>query len=38
MMSWVEVFPLDQAALVFERMMAAQVHFRAVLKIGESHE
>jgi hypothetical protein len=29
MMSWVEVFPLDQAALVFERMMAAQVHFSA---------
>ncbi len=32
----VEVFPLEQAALAFERMMSAKVHFRAVLKIGEA--
>jgi D-arabinose 1-dehydrogenase-like Zn-dependent alcohol dehydrogenase len=31
----VEVFPLEQAAVAFERMMSAKVHFRAVLKIGE---
>jgi D-arabinose 1-dehydrogenase-like Zn-dependent alcohol dehydrogenase len=31
----VEVFPLEQAAIAFERMMTAKVHFRAVLKIGE---
>jgi propanol-preferring alcohol dehydrogenase len=30
----VEVFPLEQAALAYERMMSAKVHFRAVLKIG----
>jgi D-arabinose 1-dehydrogenase-like Zn-dependent alcohol dehydrogenase len=30
----VEVFPLEQAALAFERMMTAKVHFRAVLNIG----
>jgi propanol-preferring alcohol dehydrogenase len=30
----VEVFPLEQAALAFERMVSAKVHFRAVLKIG----
>jgi len=32
----VEVFPLEQAALAYERMMSAKVHFRAVLKIGDS--
>jgi len=37
-MPMVEVFPLEQAALAFERMMSAKVHFRAVLKIGERHE
>jgi D-arabinose 1-dehydrogenase-like Zn-dependent alcohol dehydrogenase len=31
----VEVFPLEQASLAFERMMTAKVHFRAVLKVGE---
>ena len=30
----VEVFPLEQAALAYERMMSAKVHFRAVLKMG----
>jgi alcohol dehydrogenase, propanol-preferring len=30
----VEVFPLEQAAFAFEKMMSAKVHFRAVLKIG----
>lgn len=29
----VEVFPLEQAAVAFERMMSAKVHFRAVLKV-----
>ncbi len=32
----VEVFPLEQAAVAFERMMTAKVYFRAVLKIGEA--
>jgi alcohol dehydrogenase, propanol-preferring len=31
----IEVFPLEQAAVAFERMMIAKVHFRAVLKISE---
>jgi D-arabinose 1-dehydrogenase-like Zn-dependent alcohol dehydrogenase len=31
----VEVFPLEQAAEAFDRMMTAQVHFRAVLKVSE---
>lgn len=31
----VEVFPLEQAAAAFERMMTAKVHFRAVLKVSE---
>ncbi len=31
----VEVFPLEQAATAFERMMTAKVHFRAVLKVSE---
>lgn len=31
----VEVFPLEQAAVAFDRMMTAKVHFRAVLKISE---
>jgi len=30
----VEVFPLEQAALAFERMMTSKVHFRAVLKMS----
>jgi propanol-preferring alcohol dehydrogenase len=30
----VEVFPLEQAAIAFEKMMSAKVHFRAVLKMG----
>jgi propanol-preferring alcohol dehydrogenase len=30
----VEVFPLEQASLSYEKMMSAKVHFRAVLKIG----
>ena len=30
----VEVFPLEQAALAYEKMMSAKVHFRAVLKMG----
>jgi len=30
----VERFPLEQAALAFERMMSAQVRFRAVLEMG----
>jgi 2-desacetyl-2-hydroxyethyl bacteriochlorophyllide A dehydrogenase len=30
----VEVYPLEQAPLAFERMMTAKVRFRAVLKIG----
>jgi len=35
----VEVFPLEQAAVAFDRMMNAKVHFRAVLKISEGqHE
>ena len=29
----VEVFPLQQAALAYEKMMTAKVHFRSVLKI-----
>ena len=31
----VEVFPLEQAAEAFDRMMTAKVHFRAVLKVSE---
>ena len=30
----VEVFPLEQAALAYEKMMTAKVHFRSVLKMG----
>ncbi len=30
----IEVFPLEQAPLAYEKMMTAKVHFRAVLKIG----
>lgn len=30
----VEVFPLEQVALAYEKMMTAKVHFRSVLKIG----
>ena len=29
----VEVFPLEQAALAFEKMVSAKVHFRSVLKM-----
>ena len=29
----VEVFPLEQAALAYDKMMSGKVHFRAVLKI-----
>ena len=28
----IETFPLEQAALAFNRMMTAKVHFRAVIK------
>lgn len=31
----VEVFPLEQVALAYEKMMTAKVHFRSVLKIGK---
>ena len=31
----IEVFPLEQAAQAYEKMMTAKVHFRAVLKINE---
>jgi D-arabinose 1-dehydrogenase-like Zn-dependent alcohol dehydrogenase len=30
----VEVFPLEQVALAYKKMMTAKVHFRAVLKMG----
>jgi D-arabinose 1-dehydrogenase-like Zn-dependent alcohol dehydrogenase len=33
-MPMVETFPLEQAAIAFEKMMAAKVRFRAVLTIG----
>jgi D-arabinose 1-dehydrogenase-like Zn-dependent alcohol dehydrogenase len=29
----IEIFPLEEAAAAYERMMAAKVHFRAVLKM-----
>ena len=32
----VEVFPLEQAAVAFDRMMTAKVHFRAVIKVSEA--
>ena len=31
----VEVFPLAQAAMAYEKMMTSKVHFRSVLKIGD---
>ncbi len=31
----VEEFPLEQAALAYQKMIDAKVHFRSVLKIGE---
>ena len=31
----VEVFPLEQVAQAYEKMMSAKVHFRSVLKISE---
>jgi D-arabinose 1-dehydrogenase-like Zn-dependent alcohol dehydrogenase len=31
----IEVFPLEQAAAAYEKMMTAKLHFRAVLKIGD---
>ncbi len=34
----VEVFALEQAALAFEKIMTAKVHFRAVLKIRSDKE
>jgi propanol-preferring alcohol dehydrogenase len=33
-MPMVETFPLEQAAIAFDKMMAARVRFRAVLKIA----
>jgi propanol-preferring alcohol dehydrogenase len=30
----IEVFPLEQAASAYEKMMTSKVHFRAVLKMG----
>ena len=30
----IEIFPLEQAAAAFEKMMRAKVRFRAVLKIS----
>jgi D-arabinose 1-dehydrogenase-like Zn-dependent alcohol dehydrogenase len=30
----IEVFPLEEAAKAYEKMMTAKVHFRSVLKIG----
>ncbi len=30
----IEVFPLEQVAVAYEKMMSAKVHFRSVLKIG----
>jgi alcohol dehydrogenase, propanol-preferring len=32
----VEVFPLEQASIAFERMKTTKVHFKAVLKIGDA--
>jgi D-arabinose 1-dehydrogenase-like Zn-dependent alcohol dehydrogenase len=31
----VEVFPLEEAATAFDKMMSGQVHFRSVLKMGD---
>jgi D-arabinose 1-dehydrogenase-like Zn-dependent alcohol dehydrogenase len=31
----IEVFPLEQAALAYEKMITAKVHFRSVLKTGK---
>lgn len=31
----IEVFPLEKAALAYEKMMSAKVHFRSVLKISD---
>jgi D-arabinose 1-dehydrogenase-like Zn-dependent alcohol dehydrogenase len=31
----IEVFPLEQAKLAFDKMMNAKVHFRSVLKMGK---
>jgi D-arabinose 1-dehydrogenase-like Zn-dependent alcohol dehydrogenase len=31
----IEVVPLEQAALAYERMMTSKVHFRSVLRIGD---
>ena len=30
----IEVFPLEQAALAYQKMISAKVHFRSVLKMG----
>ena len=32
----VEVFPLEQVALAYEKMMTSKVHFRSVLKMAQS--
>jgi alcohol dehydrogenase, propanol-preferring len=32
----VEVFPLEEAAVAFDKMMSAKVHFRSVLRRGDS--
>lgn len=34
-LSMIEIFPLEQAALAYEKMMTAKVHFRAVLKVED---
>ena len=34
-MPMIEVFPLEQAALAYDKMMTSKVRFRAVLKIGD---
>jgi propanol-preferring alcohol dehydrogenase len=31
----IEVFPLEQAALAFDKMMTSKVHFRSVLKVSD---
>ncbi|HMF34765.1 MAG TPA: alcohol dehydrogenase [Candidatus Lokiarchaeia archaeon] len=31
----IEVFPLEEAALAYEKMMTSKVHFRSVLKMGD---
>ena len=31
----IEVFPLEEAATAYEKMMTSKVHFRSVLKMGD---